>query len=188
MTEREDRHERFAAMLDVYGADPDRWPPHLFREFAPWLDEPSMAATLAGAAALDRLLTEVPRDAEVARMALRQRILAKSRSRDVLENPAVETTDVRVGTIIAFEHERDRGREGSRPQRVRPLTTDGPHWPVAALMAACLCLGIFAGLGASSLQQDDGVTVASVGLLDDFEDAPPVGTTDDDGMFGEDQI
>lgn len=144
--------EGLQRLLDVYGADRSRWPARERLRYVPLLAESADARRLLEEArALDALLDEAPapNDADIDVLATRIMTAAGA-------SPAT-----RPSTVTAFK---PRARVGARRSG-----DSGFGWPAAALLAASLVLGVFAGttgmvdapmsalaeLGASAPEQDE---------------------------------
>lgn len=126
--------EALKALLEIYGADRSRWPARDRLKFAEFLSESAEARRLlADAEAFDRLLNMAPEPQAADLGALSDRILAAAGPRSA--------------TVTAFPQSSGRARVPARPK----TETD---WPAAALLAASLILGIFAGVSGYA----DGVT------------------------------
>lgn len=134
MTTGED-FEALRRLLDTYGGDRTRWPAQDRLRFAGLVSTSSKAqAMLAEASALDRLLSMAPADVPVRDVErLTQRIVARAKAEVPVVAPSAGLTPVQRGGNIT-----------PLPQRRAPAAAR-EYWPQAALLAACLMLGIFAG-------------------------------------------
>lgn len=124
--------DRIADLLDAYGSDVSRWPAD-GRAALEALSPHERAERLAADAALDQLLDEVGEAASSAPppQDLMARILAAAPAREAAA----------PGEVVALRPASPQA--DARPGRKRAPTRD---WPaVAALLAACLVLGIFVG-------------------------------------------
>jgi hypothetical protein len=130
--------DAFERMLDTFGSDRTRWPAPARRDFASLTTSGEAGVRLKEAEALDRLL-DLAAPPQIDTSALAARIVAAARA----EAPA--TTAAPSGT-------RFQRRESGRRAAEAP-------WPAAALLAASLVLGMFAGIS-GAFQPDVGTAVA----------------------------
>lgn len=140
--------EELERVLATYGADRDRWPAAARLRFAPLLAGDAEARRmLSEARALDRLLDRAPVVSEARREALAARLVGEAIRAPRIAEPAVTPpmTEARRAVVV----ELDRAAAGGR-RRVKRLPhpgwfNGGRQMPAAALLAASLLLGIFAG-------------------------------------------
>lgn len=143
--------EALGVLLDRYGADRTRWPAPDRLRVAPLLKESSEARRLlAEAAAFDRLLDLAPTVAAERQAALVDGIVARALRTPAAAGPGVgvaaassdrdhrPASPARAGDVTAV-------RSGRRAGRPMPRFGSSAAWPAAALLAASLVLGIFAG-------------------------------------------
>ncbi len=129
----------FAALAEAFGGDLSRWPAprrSAAREFA--ARSPEAAAVIAQARALDRLLSVTDRDAPAA-PALADRIVAAAR-----RTPRMVHVDSRASPTAASAAgpASDGARRDARSVRRGP---GREVWPSAAVLAACMLIGVFVG-------------------------------------------
>lgn len=151
MTSEHTRRElaALAELVERFGADRTRWPAEQRLRFAGLVAEADEAQRiLAEAAALDELLDRAPRVSSPRQRALADRIAQAVAS----EAEAGNANVVELGPR----------RTGNRGQ---------PSWRMAALLAASLLLGVFAG---------------STGLIDDLLATGTEIASDDIGLADED--
>lgn len=121
--------ELLERVLDVYGADRDRWPAAERLRLARVLTESEEARRmLRDAAALDRLLDLAPAFDAARQAQLAERIVARAAAMPRLAH-AGPATEVARGPLA----------------RLPSLSRFGRVAPAAALLAASLMLGVFAG-------------------------------------------
>jgi hypothetical protein len=124
--------EALKRLLEIFGADRSRWPARDRLKFAELLAESAEARRLvAEAEAFDRLLDQAPEPKATDITALSKRILAAA---------AADAPADRASKTQTFSRAAKPGGEPLRRQARRMV-----DWPAAALMAASLMLGIFAG-------------------------------------------
>ena len=139
--------KRIEELLAAYGADPARWPP-TERGKAHTLGAGGPTRATREASALDRLLTEAAARDEAAGAsdpALIERIMARTGSAGAQPSTDMIRLDEVTGTRRAHRTDRPPGRLPAA---------------AAALLAACLALGVFVG----SLPATQ-TTVANIGAL-----------------------
>lgn len=123
--------ELLQRMLDIHGADRDRWPATDRLRLARVIAESEEAQRmLREAAALDRLLDLAPVVPAVREAALAERIVARAAT---------------LPRLVQLGNEAVPSRGSSRPFRVPAFQRLGRVAPAASLLAAALVLGIFAG-------------------------------------------
>ena len=128
----EDR-QALERLLDIYGADRTRWPARERLRFASLIAEDKAAARLlAEAGALDRLLDLAPRTSEVRMHALKERIVAAA------------VRSGHGGLAVVPAHASAGEKLGGWARR-SAVGFSGSEWPVAALLAASLVLGVLLG-------------------------------------------
>jgi hypothetical protein len=124
--------EALKRLLEIFGADRSRWPARDRLKFAELLAESAEARRLvAEAEAFDRLLDKAPEPKANDIAALSSRILAAA---------AADARADQASKILTFSR---TAKSGSAPLRFQVGRM--VDWPAAALMAASLMLGIFAG-------------------------------------------
>lgn len=173
--------DALGTLVDRFGADRTRWPAPDRLRFATLLKESAEARrTLAEAEALDRLLDEAPLVDAGRHGALCDRIVARA-----LAETAGATAAPRADRSMAGEVQGSQGSQaapGSEAERGnvadlaaarasrRPAPSRLPRfgsrlaasaWPAAALLAASLAIGIFAGSSGLLPTTNFGLTVAS---------------------------
>lgn len=121
-------------LLDTYGGDASRWPQAEARRVAPLLARDGPArALLAEARALDKILARAPITQPERRQRLADRIAAAA-------NVETDTATMRRGPNVL-----DLTR-ASGPARRAPIVRRAGQWQAAALLAASLLVGVFAGV------------------------------------------
>ncbi len=120
-------------LLDSHGADRTRWPAPARLRFASLITEsPEARRAMRGAEALDRLLDRAPATTDARRAALADRIL--SAALDEASQPAAGQA-----TVVPLA-----GRRKRMDQVASRVASSG--WSAAALLAASLLVGVFAGV------------------------------------------
>lgn len=161
MVNRPSGKDRIADLLDAYGSDVSRWPAD-GRAALELLSPQERAERLGPDAALDQLLKGASEAASSAPPPeqLMARILAAAPARDAGDTG--EVVELRAPTPQA-----DAARAVTRPQK----QAQKRDWPaVAALLAACLVLGIFVGstergqVAAQSVGELVGLTIADASV------------------------
>lgn len=145
-------------LVDRFGADRTRWPAPDRLRFACLLKESAEARrVLARAAALDRLLDMAPTVDAGRHEAIADRIVKQALAGGAARAPGPATTSGAVTDLAAVRSAKAvRASAGSR--------FGSSSWPAAALLAASLVLGIFAGsqgLLPTATFGSGGTTVAS---------------------------
>jgi hypothetical protein len=124
--------EALKRLLEIYGADRSRWPARDRLKFAELVAESAGARqAMADAEAFDRLLDMAPEPKATDMTALSNRILAAA---------AADARGDRPGKVETLSRSARPRNESLKSQPRRRV-----DWPAAALMAASLMLGIFAG-------------------------------------------
>ena len=124
--------EALKSLLEIYGADRSRWPARDRLKFAELLaDHHDARQVMAEAEALDRLLDMAPEPKAAELTSLSARILSAAAATPQ-RTPAGNVTPLSAAA-----------KPRSQPSKFRPRRV--VDWPAAALMAASLVLGIFAG-------------------------------------------
>lgn len=164
--------EGLQRLLDVYGADRSRWPARERLRYVPLLAESAEARRLmAEARALDALLDEAPAPDNADLEALAARIMVA----------AGAAPEARGSTVTAF---RPRG------QVTRVPRSEGRFgWAAAALLAASLILGVFAGT--AGLVDEPMSALADLGspASDGDDDVSRLAfEADDAGAFGVEEL
>lgn len=143
-----DQIEALRVLLESHGADRTRWPAPERLRFAGLISENAEARRLiAEATAFDRLLDLAPEpsSADVERLASRIVAAADAKmpggvklagSAGCEADPHASTPPLSRGSPLRLPS------GGGRPRRSRP---DNLAWPAAALLAASLVMGVFAG-------------------------------------------
>lgn len=137
-------------MLDIHGGDSTRWSKGAAESFRPLLARDAEAReALAAARALDSVLATAPEVSVARRIALADRIFAEAfAARD--DAPRTQ------GEVI------DLASRRAPVRRVAPAFN--PRWQVAAVLAASLLLGVFAGItGQISSPLDDIASITGLG-------------------------
>lgn len=138
--------EDFALLLETFGGDRTRWPADDRRRFARLLSaSPEARRLLSEAEALDRLLDEAPR-------------LSPAREARLAESIMAAATEERPKVVSMPKTRR------ATPTRI---------WPAAALLAASLLAGVFAGM---------------TGMLDDVMTPETQLALDDETLVDEDLL
>ncbi len=133
--------EALERLLDVYGADRTRWPARERLRFAGFISEDKVAQGLvAESAALDALLDRAPRASEDREHALKERIVAA----------ALRQNEPQLAVVPTAGESDAESRFATRVRHTRrgpsPAGTRGRReWPVAALLAASLVVGVMLG-------------------------------------------
>ena len=140
--------EALQQMLDTYGGEPSRWPAGARERFQPLLAGDAAArSTMAASHALDTILSQAPAVPAARRIALAERIVSEALAAQA-DRPRGEVIDLSARRVAA------RG--------VPPRPT--PMWQAAAVLAASLMLGVFAGIsGELANPLDDIASLAGVG-------------------------
>lgn len=157
--------EDLARLLDSHGADRTRWPAQERLRFAGFVAESSEARrAVAEAEALDRLLDRAPVVADTRRAGLADRIAAMA---------AAEPAPVAANVVpLAPRTQRAGLRVASR------LATS--RWSAAALLAASLIVGVFAGIsGRIPPAMQSVAMIAGIGVDVDGDGVPDLGAWDD---------
>lgn len=141
-----DKKDRFRAVLNSYGADPEKWPEDEREGLARLLqsDDPKVRASLQDAREIDLVLALAP-EAEVPAGAM-NRVMAK-----VANAPTGEVVDLGAARVL-----KDGQRRGFDFRRAVP---------VGIAMAASLMLGVLAGLSeltATYVPGTSGITLAGL--------------------------
>lgn len=127
-------------LLEVYGANRTRWPARERLRFASFIAEDEAAQRLmAESAALDALLDRAPRVSEDRERALKERVIAA----------ALRSSETRLSVVSSRE---DAGAlrlpawvRSARPTSALTRKRASREWPVAALLAASLVVGVMLG-------------------------------------------
>jgi hypothetical protein len=138
--------ERLARVIEALGADQRRWPDDVSAAASARLaGDPALSASLAEAAALDRLLDRAA--AEDARApapaALLDRIVQA-----LPPTPADAAAEVDGRVVDLARHRGERRQPAAVSRRPAPAA----EWRAAALLAASLLCGLYIGLAASGTQ------------------------------------
>ncbi len=134
--------EALSALVDRFGADRTRWPAPERLRFAGLLKDSAEARRLlTEAAAFDRLLDMAPLVDDKRQPALVDRIVATA----VDTEPQVAATAGRERDATGRAGGGVRNLAAARAARTAPRRFGSSSWPAAALLAASLALGIFAG-------------------------------------------
>ncbi|MGD9783919.1 MAG: hypothetical protein AB7E80_10170 [Hyphomicrobiaceae bacterium] len=141
-----------AHVLEVHGADRDRWPASERLRLAPVLAASGEARRMVSeAAALERLLDLAPRIDEVRAARLARDIVARAEADEPRDDMHRGLTY--SGPIRSAPHGRARGRVATRrPGALRhpvPAAASVLRLPAAAMLAASLVLGAFIGANMS---------------------------------------
>lgn len=146
----ENAFERLRNVLEAYGADDRRWPA---------ADRAALAGLIASDAEARRLVAETRRLDDLLDQAgssgagpSEERALAglfAQLDRDLGEGPVTAPASAPSATVVPFTPR----AAASRP----PVRTRAASWSEAALLAACLLLGLFAGL--QGLVHDSGLSL-----------------------------
>ena len=184
--------EALGQLIERFGADRTRWPAPERLRFAALLKDHAVAQRmLREAAAFDRLLDLAPLVAEPRHAALCERIVAKAMTEPRVTAQAASITtaagrppeiELAGSNVASMAAARERGAT-SRPVRPRWMP-ERSSWPVAALLAASLVVGIFAG--STGVFPEVGLGLAGVAASDaDIEGralalGPDVGGTADE--------
>lgn len=125
--------EALERLLDSHGADRTRWPAPARLRFAAFVAEsPEARRAVTGAEALDRLLDRAPATSDERRAALADRIVSMA----LAEAPRAASAP---SSVVPLGDRRERmGRMATR------VASSG--WSAAALLAASLLVGVFAGV------------------------------------------
>ena len=133
----EDR-QALERLLDVCGADRTRWPARERLRFASFIGEDEGAKRLlAEADALDSLLDRAPRASEARERALQERIVAAALRSS--ETKLAVVSNRSLAPAASSLRARLPGLRGFGGGRVKA------EWPVAALLAASLVMGVILG-------------------------------------------
>ncbi|HEX2843291.1 hypothetical protein [Hyphomicrobium sp.] len=161
--------EGLEQVLERFGSDRTRWPAPVRRDFAGLLAGDAEAQKrLREAEALDRLLDLAPRPAVETR-ALADKILAAAEK----ESPAASPPKARVAWA-KFERKNPRVGEA--------------QWPAAALLAASLVLGAFAGLSGTFDRAVDPLVASSTSSDNDMDPAQIAFDSNSISMFEEELL
>lgn len=140
--------EALGALVDRFGADRTRWPaPDRLRFAALLKDSAEARRVLAEAEAFDRLLDTAPLVDAGRRAALADRIVARALAEGGSDAAASRTTMTPAAAqprVTDLERAR-AARAATAAASRRPRLGVSSPWPAAALLAASLVLGIFAG-------------------------------------------
>ena len=163
--------EALKRLLEGHGADRSRWPARERLRFTSLLAESREARrALAEAEALDALLDTAlePQPAEISALSAR---IAAAAAR-VPARPVARVRSV----------QRDPGRSG------RPAQREIFNWPAAALLAASLVLGVFAG-SADFVEMPGSAPTVAAALESDAEgDASQLALGGDTAGLGEEDL
>lgn len=144
------RLQELSHLLEIYGADKNRWPAADRIRLSSFIAiDPRAKAALAEAAALDRLLDMAPVVSSERERVLAERILAAVAATNPSPSLASNVVPFPASTKTAMPFLRGQARHA-----------------VGALLAASLVLGIFAGTSGQLSSTVEYVAVA-VGLTDD---------------------
>lgn len=150
--ETEQRLQELNHLLEIYGADCNRWPAADRIRLSSFIAiDPRGKAALAEAAALDRLLDMAPRVSVERERALTHRILVAAAASST-------TMLAQAGNVVAFS--------SAAKKSPRPFLRVQARQAAGALLAASLVLGVFVGTSGQLTSAFDYVTDA-VGLSDD---------------------
>ncbi|HHN73542.1 MAG TPA: hypothetical protein ENK13_05580 [Thermopetrobacter sp.] len=182
--------EELRKLLDIHGADPDRWPAERRAAMAALCArDPQAARMLAEARALDALLTEaVPaplaseagETTDEAAADLVRRVLAAAMTDETGDRPGTGA-DGRAGRVIAFPAPSGRTAEDDDSAHIATRHAPPPggawRWAAAGMLAASLFVGIWLGgiatlspvgeslLGPTRLAAADDATLEVVGEI-----------------------
>lgn len=165
-----DQHlQDLVLLLEVYGADKNRWPAaERMRLSAAIASDPRAKLALAEAAALDRLLDLAPRVSSGRERALAGRIVAAVSSESKPGNPP-------PSNVIPLSNAR---------KPVQSFLRRHTRQAAAALLAASLVLGIFAGTS-RQLSSTIDVVAEAIGLSGD---EPEIALIDGTATPGEEAL
>ena len=156
------------AMLGIYGADRARWPARERLKYSGFIGETAEARRLvAEVAALDKLLDRAPAPKTENLDVLAARIMASAGAAPA--NGRGGVTQLRPRAAVARSAEDDRLL----------------GWPAAALLAASLVLGVFAGTAGMVDEPMQSITALTVPDTDTDDDASRLAFGSDDGSLNE---
>lgn len=161
--------QELIVLLEVYGADKSRWPAASRLRLSGFLaTHPRAKQVYAEAQALDTVLNLAPNVSPERERALAQRILAAAAASGAPGNPPVSNVVPLTGI--------------RKP--VQPFRRSTARQAAAALLAASLVLGVFAGTS-RQLSSTVDVLAEAIGLS---ADEPEIALTDADATPGEEAL